>query len=484
MTEQHDHETPAEITPQRLYFIGIGGIAMSAAAGIARELGHDVMGSDNKEVYEPAKTVLANLDIPYHQGYDAQNIVDSHADLFIASSGEGMNNPEVAYVREHDLPLQSFSELLYNLSGDKLRVVVAGTHGKSTTTGLLGHTLRHIDNSSFMTGAVLQGEQTNFHTGDGHYFVFEGDEYKALFDDPTPKFHQYKADILVLTNLEFDHPDLYSNLDELKDEFRLLIADMPADGIIVYNADDKNLAELVHESNLGTVSFGLHNPADFSIDTQTIETAPGKTIFTVKRGGKPDEQYESHLPGNINLYNGLAVIATLRTLGFEEEAISEGLDSYYGVKRRFELISDHNGIAIYDDYAHHPTAIAETIAATRTWYPNNRLLVVFEPHTFSRTQSLLPELAKSFIGADKVLIAEIYPAREVAAEHSITGQQVVEAIKAHNPDVALVADKTAALAKLSAEVQPGDVVIVMAVGSFNRLATELASSLSGHDHSA
>ena len=180
---------------ETIYFIGIGGIAMSATAGIAKDLGFHVLGSDAKSVYAPARDVLDRYDIEYFVGYDKQNIIDNPADIYVLSAGEDQNNPEVAYITAQDLPYVSFSELLYELSKEKLRIVVAGTHGKSTTAGLMGSMLKEIDDSSFMIGAVLQKEQTNFHKGEGHYFVFEGDEYKATFDDPTPKFHFYKPDI-------------------------------------------------------------------------------------------------------------------------------------------------------------------------------------------------------------------------------------------------------------------------------------------------
>ncbi len=459
-----------------IYFIGIGGVGMSAAAGIAAQLGYEVRGSDSKAIYDPAKSVLDSNSIEYSVGYATENVQENPADLYIASSGEGLENPEVAYLAEQDLPLHSLSELLGALAAEKLRIVVAGTHGKSTTAGMLGKTLQEIDDSSFMTGAVLQHENTNFHVGDGHYFVFEGDEYKALHDDPIPKMHQYKADILLLTNLEFDHPDIFASLEEMQDEFRQLIAALPTDGLAVYNADDVSLAMLMHETNIGQVSFGLHNPADFRATNLSAGEA-GTTfdvVWTKQGRAEPlTETYNIHLFGEINVYNALGVIALLRTLGFSEEQIQDGLSSYYGVKRRFELIGEKNGVIVYDDYAHHPTAVSETLKAARTKYPDKKIWAVFEPHTYSRTEATLPELAIAFNSADEVLLAEIYPAREKKTEHSITGEQVVEEIGKHHEHVRLVADKEAALGLLKAELKPGDVVIVMAVGNFNLLAQEL-----------
>lgn len=470
------------LTPEsKIYFIGIGGIAMSATAGIAKELQYDVSGSDSKAIYDPAKSVLDDLDIPYFVGYDAAHItpeLELHG-VFVASAGEDLSNPEIAYLREKDIEINSLSELLYELSQNQLRIVVTGTHGKSTTTAMLGQTLKHIDDSSFMTGAVLADLKRNFYFGDGHYFTFEGDEYKALFDDPTPKFQQYKPDIVVLTNLEFDHPDIFSSVEEIKAELAELLDKMPDDGLIFYNADAAELTKTVHHSNLGQVSFGLHNPADFK--ASDIKTLPDKTTFSVHRidpvsKQESTEEYNVNAFGEMNVYNALAVITTLRTLGFSHELVQSGLDSYHGIKRRFEFIGDYKGAKIFDDYAHHPTAVKETLAAARLRFPQSRIWAIFEPHTFSRTQAVLEDLSTSFEDASKVLLAEIYPARERKADHSITGQQVVEEIAKHHKDIRLVANKSEALEILKSELEPSDIVIIMAVGNFNTLAYDLLDS--------
>ncbi len=456
----------------KIYFIGIGGIAMSAVAGLTKQLGFEVSGSDSKALYDPAKSVLDQLGIPYHVGYDANHVADLTDAIIIASAGEDENNPEVAAVINRDQKLYSFSELLYELFEGKLRVVVTGTHGKSTTSALLGTMLQEIDDSSFMTGAVLTNSGRNFHLGDGHYVVFEGDEYKALYDDPTPKFTQYKPDILLLTNLEFDHPDVFNSVDEIRDELAELIHKMPDDGVVVYNADDIELAKLVHGTSLGSISFGLDNPADF-VASEIVTTERYTEFKVVRTGDLPDETYRINLFGRINVYNALGPIALLRTLGFSQADVQSGLDEFEGIKRRFEFVGENQGVKIFDDYAHHPTAVAETIALAKLRFPEARIWAVFEPHTFSRTEAVLEQLAKSFDKADQVLLAEIYPARETKTAQSISGQKVVTAIAKHNPHVRLVNDKQAAKEILSAELEPGDVVVIMAVGNFNTLAQEL-----------
>lgn len=461
---------------QSIYFIGIGGVGMSAAAGIASQMGFTVSGSDSKALYDPAQSVLDSNNIEYATGYNAANIQAAKADIYVASSGEGMDNPEIAYLVEEKIQIYSFSELLAALSQDKIRAVVAGTHGKSTTAGLLGKILQGIDDSSYMTGAVLQHDETNFHVGQGNYFVFEGDEYKALYDDPTPKFHQYHADILLLTNLEFDHPDIFATFEEMQDEFRQLIASLPSDGLVIYNADSVALAQLMHESNAGQVSFALENKADF-MATNIVSGPEGTTFDVAWRKGAAEpiiENYRINLFGEMNVYNALGVIALLRTLGFSEEQVQDGLATYYGVKRRFELIGlRQNNIPVYDDYAHHPTAVTETLKAARSKYPDAKIWAIFEPHTFSRTEATIEDLSRAFGPADEVLIAEIYPAREKKTETSITGNKVLAEIQKFHKHARLISSKDEALSILTAELSPNDVVIVMAVGNFNLLAHEL-----------
>jgi UDP-N-acetylmuramate--L-alanine ligase len=453
-----------------IYFVGIGGIGMSATAGIAKQLGFNVSGSDSQAIYDPAKSVLDENEIEYKVGYSEENIRSLSADLYIVSSGETNSNPEVNYLEQNHLSPHSLSELLGALAKDQLRVVVAGTHGKSTTAGLLGKTLQSIDNSSFMTGAVLQQDNTNFHVGTGHYFVFEGDEYKALYDDPTPKFHQYKADILLLTNLEWDHPDIFASFAEMENEFEELISNLPEDGLVVYNADSAPLAKLMHRHNAGQVSFGMHTDADFVAEDVSV-TEDG-THFTI-RTPKGKEDYRTNLFGEINVYNALGVIALLRTLGFNQEQVQTGVLTYHGAKRRLELIGEKDGVTVYDDYAHHPTAVREALKAVRVKHPRGKIWAVFEPHTFSRTKATLSELSEAFGAADQVLLAEIYPAREQRTAQTITGQEVVAEIQKRHNSVRLVGNKTEAQEILKSEVRPDDVVVVMAVGDFNLLAHEL-----------
>jgi UDP-N-acetylmuramate: L-alanyl-gamma-D-glutamyl-meso-diaminopimelate ligase len=471
-----------------IYFVGIGGIAMSAAANIAKQFGYKVCGSDSKELYDPAKFVLDENQIKYFTGYSRENLRKFPINLYVLSAGEGLNNPEVKAILERDLPRTSFPEIMFEFSKDNLRIVVAGTHGKTTTAGLMGHLVKNLDDGSFLVGGVLKNYNSNFYKGSGHYFVFEGDEYKSQFDDTTPKFIYYRPDILVLTNLEYDHPDMFGSFEDMEKEFRELISQMPEDGLIIYNADDSHLSKLVFESNVASASFAIENQADFEV--KDVNNGPEFTDITVNNKFSKDlmkqllsggEHYKIQLPGQINVYNSLAAIATLRALGFSEQQVALELAAYSGIKRRFEIVGVKNGIIIIDDYAHHPTAVKRTLETARSKYPNSKIWAIFEPHTFSRTKATLSELSLSFEKADEVLISEIYPARESVKNASINSDEVVAEIKSKiansGTKIKKVINKDDALNIIKNESKPGDVIIVMAVGNFNRLAYELKEIL-------
>lgn len=468
-------------TVRRIYFVGIGGYGMSAAAGIARQFGYEVTGSDERFLYEPVKELLDYHQIAYTAGYDRATIERAAADLHIVSSSEDADNPELAYLRESGVPYYSFSWLLRSLSQDKTRVVVAGTHGKSTTAGMLGLALQRVDDSSFMIGAVLRDSSTNFHVGRGRYFVFEGDEYRALNDDPTPKLYEYSPEILLLTNLEFDHPDLYKSFGELKSVFATLVESIPSEGLIAFNADSHGVGDLVHRAVAKSVSFGLRTDATFR--AVNVRSGQDGTVFDVvsrsKDQARSAERYEIGLFGQMNVYNSLGVVAVLRSLGVTWQECAESLRLFPGMRRRFELVDNVNGVHVYDDYAHHPTAIRETLRAARTKYAERRIWAVFEPHTFSRTRALLRDLGRAFSSADEVLVAEVYAAREEGPETAITGARVQAEVRKHHSRVRLVTHRHEARRVLRKEVRPGDVVVLMAVGSFSDLAHELVGDFGG-----
>lgn len=424
---------------KKIYFVGIGGIGMSACAGLAAAQGYDVSGSDSKDIYDPSKSVLDSHGIKYFVGYDRNNFQE--ADILVCTAAEDDHNPEVAKAKSAGVPVIGYPELLNWLAKDKKQIVVVGTHGKGTTSGLLGFALRKLEDSGFFVGAVLSDMKTNFYWGSGPHFVIEGDEYKTSAHDKTPKFMYYVPAVLLINNIEFDHPDIYPDIEAFKKPFVELIEKLDQSAVVVFNQDDKNASEIA---------------SGFS----------GKKI-----GFSVNVRSEYKLPGVVYAYDYSAALCVLQQLGYEYERVKDIVAKYSGVKRRYEIVYNAD-ITIIDDYAHHPTAVKATLEATREKYPGRRIVCFFEPHTYSRTRKTLTQLKNAFAASDLVYIAEVYPAREQKLESSITGYDVVKAISENHSNVHLVLDKQDALKKYRHE--KGDVVIVMAVGSFNTLSYDLA----------
>lgn len=466
------------------YFIGIGGIGMSAVAGIAAARGYDVAGSDADDVYDPSLSVLHRSAIPFAVGYRRENIAAAFGgrpDAVVATSAVGDENPELSYAKEQGLRIISFPEALEEVASGMREIVVIGTHGKSTTTGLIGHMLQALHGASFLVGAVLNNYQSNFNAGSGPDMVIEGDEYVASASDSRPKFMLYRPDILVVNNLEFDHPDAYHDLQAMKDAFALRVSTLPESATLVFNADDQTVCEIMKDAKCKLLSFGFSS--GMIRGGRSVLRSDGMFEFTVTLpenfGAGRKFSLVSRFPGEAYAYNFLAATAAVLAAYPETdlEQLQELAASYTGVKRRFEAISEGDPYII-DDYAHHATAVRKTLEAARLKFPHRRIVCFFEPHTYSRTKETLPELAEAFGAADVTYIAEIYPAREKKLASSITGAEVLEAVRAFTPNAQYVADAADALRQYAAAAKPGDVVIVMAVGAFNRLAYNIRDEIS------
>ncbi len=451
---------------------------MSAVAGIAKEKGFEVEGSDAKDIYSPSKDVLDKYAIPYHVGYAAENL--QSADLVITTSAVDQSNPEVAKALEQKIPIVSFAELLAEFAKDKQQILVVGTHGKGTTSGLLAYALSVLRDASFFVGAVLTDLKTNYHYGKGEYFIIEGDEYKTNFNDNRPKFSFFGPKILLINNIEHDHPDLYPDLESYKKVFRELAEDLPESATIIYNVDDRNVVEVVKNARARKIGFGtgLHVPGAKEMVVGGASLSNGVlTGVWFQQGDAEPQSYHTKLPGSEPyLYDYIAALAVLSELGFKSREIEKLVEEYSGIQRRYQIIYDGK-VTIIDDYAHHATAAKLTLEATRKKYPGRRIVAFFEPHTYSRTKETLPQLAQAFGAADLAYIAEVYPAREQKLPSSITGEEVVAAIAQFQKNVRYVKDKQQALAQ--ADIREGDVVVIMAVGSFNTLAYDLKDKVNG-----
>jgi UDP-N-acetylmuramate--alanine ligase len=432
---------------KKTYFIGIKGVGMTALAQVLQGRGIEVLGSDTDEEFF-TDAVLKRLKIKVIEGFNKENI-PANVDAVIVSTaylGQGVKNPEVAEVKKRGMPLLTYAQVLGMLFKEKYGIAVAGTHGKSTVTAMLGVVLEEagLDPTVIVGTKVLQW-QSNARVGQSQYLVAEADEYRN-------NFLHYSPQALVLTSLEYDHPDFFKDFEEYKETFRELIRKIPSSGFIVANSQDKQVKEVVKEASCRVIEYGL--PHVLSQKNPDVE-----------------EKIELQVPGQHNLLNALAVMTVGRELGIKITTIKKALANFKGTSRRFELKEETRGILFIDDYAHHPTEIQATLKAAKTLYPQRKIWAVFQPHTFSRTQALLKEFAQSFHQADEVIILDIYgSAREKAG--GVHAQDLVREIKKYKDDqVRYIATIEQAREYLKKQCQPGQVVLTMGAGDVWKLST-------------
>lgn len=467
---------------KEIYFIGIAGIGMSAVAAMAKKMGFKVSGSDQKSAYPPAQDVLTENDIPYLQGYRASNL--KNPDLVVIGAGENpKDNPEVKAVVKKGIPYLSFPELLYYLVKDKYRIVVSGTHGKTTTASLIAWALNNSkEKAGFFIGGYLKDFKTNYSLSLAKNFVIEGDEYYSSFFDQRPKFLHFHPSLLVITNLDMDHYDYYRNLNDLMDKFRKLIKSIPPEGAVVACHDDPLVKKLLNLCDKQIIWYGLKGKQIRWKGTR-ISYSDDYLIFTATNlDTKEKEEIKLKIYGKHNVLNCLAAIATLDYLQIPIKKYHEALTGFLGPRRRFELKGQVRGITVIDDYAHHPTAVRTTLEAVKSRYPRRKIWAVYEPHTLSRTKATIKELASAFQDAHEVIIPNIYPAREKFKKGRITSQEVVNQIKKFNQNVHYLPKKDEVINFLIKNLRPKDIVIIMAVGDFNQVADLLINKLENENN--
>ncbi len=461
----------------KIYFIGMCGSAMGNAALLMRELGHEVSGSDDN-IYPPMSLLLANKGINILPGYHASNL-DKFNGTVVIGNAMSRGNEEVETVLERRLPFVSMAELLEReVIQGKTSIVISGTHGKSTTSSLMAWTLQSSGREpSFLIGGVPE----NFGQGyqarpKSEFVVLEGDEYDTAFFDKRSKFLHYLPTTLVINNIEFDHADIFNSLGEIKLSFKRLTLLVPRNGIIIVNADDKNVMEVVENSIAPVVTFGTSDKAD--LRASSIKYSDHSSIFSVNTGAQPQTRFEIPLLGEFNVQNALAVIAAARHHGISDEEIQNAFSSFKSIKRRMEFKGEFGGMRVYDDFAHHPTAIRETLRALRQKYPRDRIIAMFEPRSNTTRRNIFQkELAQCFVDADIVFISQIARLNLLAPEDRLDPERVMEDLRAmgkeayYLPDASSIAEGVARVAK------PGDIAIVMSNGSFGGIHDLLRQEL-------
>lgn len=452
---------------KHIHMIGVCGVGMGSLAGMLKERGYRVSGSD-QEVYPPMSDMLKGWGVSLSSGYDAAR-VDS-ADLVIIGNGISRGNPEAERVLESRIPYRSMAQALYDffLEGREI-IAVAGTHGKTTTTALLAHILETAGLSpSFFVGGVPKNYGSNFRLGEGRHFIIEGDEYDSAFFEKIPKFVVYRPHHLVLTSLEFDHADIYKNVEEIKLWFKRLINIIPRNGRIVYSAGYPALAEVLVGSHARRLSFGEGGDADCRYETGFLS---GETVsLAVHFSNNGTLALRTGLMGNFNIANIAAAVAMAEELGVERDSITQAVESFQGVRRRQELIYHKGNLFIYEDFAHHPTAIRGVCKAMRERFPDARLWAVYEPRSAtSRRNVFQDELAQAFEGADAVLIKSPFKLESIPQADRIDIGRVIEAMRESGSDARSFEDVDSIIAHIFSNMDSGkeNVILIMSNGQFD-----------------
>jgi UDP-N-acetylmuramate: L-alanyl-gamma-D-glutamyl-meso-diaminopimelate ligase len=458
--------------------MGICGTGMGALAGMLKTSGFHVTGSD-QNVYPPMSDFLAGMGIGVAGGYSPDNLAP-RPDLVIVGNVITRHNPEALELARLHIPYLSLPQALSHCYlKDRVSLVAAGTHGKTTTASMLASLLHKLgEEAGFLIGGLVQAFGRNYNLGKSKYFVVEGDEYDTAFFDKGPKFLHYQPQIVILTSIEFDHADIYQDLEAIKDSFRQLVSIMPPTGCLVAHIDDPVVREIVAAARCPVVAYGNGPGGEWALADLQIKT--GATSFTALRVGKMYGEFRLPMPGRHNALNSLAVIAVLARLGFDRDAIAAALADFEGVRRRQEVRGEVGGVTVIDDFAHHPTAVRETLAALHGAYQGRRLIAVFEPRTNSSRRRVFQQTyIGSFDHAAQVLVKEPIPLQDIPAAERFSAQQLADDLTKHGIRADYFSTTDRIIDYLEKNSRPGDVIAVLSNGGFDNIHERLLARLAG-----
>ncbi|MCP3104186.1 UDP-N-acetylmuramate:L-alanyl-gamma-D-glutamyl-meso-diaminopimelate ligase [Myxococcus sp. K15C18031901] len=465
---------------RRIHLVGVAGTGMGSFAGMLKAAGYDVTGSD-ENVYPPMSDMLRTWGIPAASPYRPENLDTAKPDLVIIGNVIRRVNPEATAVRERHIPQMSFPAALGSLFlAHSHSVVVAGTHGKTTTSSLMAHVLVEAGKDpSFLVGGVTQNYAGNYRVGKGPHFVVEGDEYDTAYWDKGSKFLHYRPRTAILTSVEFDHADIFRDLPHYEATFEKFVRLIPADGQLVVCAAYPNAVKLSREGCQGrVVTYVAKEGADADYTPRDVSYGPDGARFGVVERGQVLGTVTLPMGGAHNVENALGVIAASRGLGLSFDEIAQGLASFRGVKRRQEPRGEPGGILVVDDFAHHPTAVRETISAIHRRYPQRRLWAIFEPRSnTSRRNIHQEEYAHSFTGASRASLKVPERHDKVPVGEELDVPRLVRDLQAQGISAEGSTDVQALVDLVARESQPGDVLLVMSNGAFGGFIDKLLVAL-------
>ena len=462
--------------PRKIHLIGICGTGMGSLAGLLAEAGHRVRGSD-ENVYPPISTMLARQGIEVMSGYGPSNL-DWGPDLVVIGNVISKANPEGEEVLRRGLAYRSFPQAVEEIFlRERHPVVIVGTHGKTTSSALMAWVLREAGRDpSWLVGGVLKGEDLSYHLGKGPHFVIEGDEYETAFFDKGSKFLHYRPRTAILTSVEFDHAEMFRDLEAVRAAFTAFLSLIPRDGSLVYCADNANVRALAEKCPAKRIDYGVAEKATWV--GRTRKTTPDGILFDVFRRNERFASYSSPLTGNHNLQNILGVTAAASELGMGPDEIGKGLASFPGVKRRQEVRGEERGVIVVDDFAHHPTAVRGTIAALAERFAGRRLWAVFEPRTNTSRRSVFQgEYAEAFDMADEIVIAAVDRPERVPEGERFSVERLVEDLRGRGLSARYIPDVESIVLCIGREARDGDIVLIMSNGAFGGIHERLLEAL-------
>lgn len=459
-------------TIKRVYLIAICGTGMTALAGMLKSLGYEVSGSD-QNVYPPMSTFLDDLHVPYHSGFDEKHL-DPPPDLVVIGNAMSRGNPEVEAVLDRKLNYVSLPFALreFFIRG-KYSCVVAGTHGKTSTSALLAWVLENAGRDpGFFIGGIPENFGRGYKLGKGNVFVSEGDEYDSAFFDKGSKFFHYLPDFVILNNIEFDHADIFRSLDEIEIAFKRFINIIPRKGFLIAGWDDPIVRRLSEKAFSKVITFGMADDAEWRAGNFLVDSSA--THFDVYHKRELVGRFVTPLFGEHMIKNCLGVIAAGYALGLSKDEIAEGLATFKNVRRRLQLKGDVRGIRVFDDFAHHPTAVQATIEGVRSRFPGQRVWAVFEPRSASSKRKVFEEdYVNALAVADRVILTPLYMPEKVPAGERISIESIVSALNQACVPAWTLAPNSEMLDLLKENLQSGDVVLFMSNGDFHGIPEKL-----------
>jgi UDP-N-acetylmuramate: L-alanyl-gamma-D-glutamyl-meso-diaminopimelate ligase len=465
---------------KHIHMIGVGGSAMSPLAGMLRERGYRVTGSD-AGVYPPASTFLESLGIEYATAFDPKHLTPA-PDLIIVGNAISRGNVEVEEMLDRRLPYRSLPEIIEEeFLPSKHSIVVSGTHGKTTTTAVLAW-LFHLAKKrpNFLVGGIAENFWQAYGLGGGEEFILEGDEYDSAYWDKAAKFFHYHPDDLIITSLEFDHADIYADFDTYQLAFRRLVNLVPRRGRVIVWGDSaagEALLNATAKAFCPVIRYGFHPGNDWV--AANVQSDGDTMTFQVSYKGEAYAEIRLAATGRHNVLNSLAALIVAQGRGVRRESIQEALSTFRSVKRRMDVKGEVDGVIVVDDFAHHPTAVKATIEAARLRWPGRRLWAVLEPRSNSMRRKVFQDaLPESLALGDKVLLGSVHRAGQLADDQRLDPETVAAAVRQMGKEARVLPGADAIADVLAAEARTGDLLLIMSNGSFDGLCEKLLKRLS------